>query len=111
MSNKIKTHAIRQYLVRIEGKDPKMVTNTEWKRAREMINEAVNNPDRIVHNKKDLPQIHIKDKAAVPVGVKTEKKGNYDPYQSKDQTLYVPTVYSTETFVGGRYDGTKKQGA
>jgi len=111
MSNKIKTHAIRQYLIRVKDKDPKMVTNTEWNNAREKINEVINNPDKIVHNKKELPQIHIIGKVAVPVGVRGEKQGKYKPYDSTDQTLYAPTVYCTETFTGGKHDETQKQGA
>ena len=110
MSNKIKTHAVRQYLIRIQDLDPRMVSNTEWKAARDKINEAVNNPDRVVHNKSDLPQIHIKGKIAAPVGVPAEKQGEYRPYGATDDVKWVPTVYSTETFVDGRYDGSAKQG-
>lgn len=111
MSNKIKTHAVRQYLVRVKGLDPRMATDTEWDDARSKINEAVNDPDRIVHNQTDLPQIHIKEKFAVPVGVPAEQQGKYRPYDSTDDDKWVPTVYSVETFVGGRYDETRRQGA
>jgi hypothetical protein len=111
MSNKIKTHAVRQYLVRIRDVDPRMATNTEWNDARCKINEAIKDPDRVVQKSDDLPQIHLKGDMAVPVGVPGDGQGEYEPYDSSDDVKWVPTVYSVKSFAGGKYDGTRKQGA
>ena len=111
MSNKIKDHAVDQYFIRIKDMDPRMVTNTEWKQAIEIINDAVENPDRIVHNKRDYPQVHIKGKLVIPVGVSSGRGTKLKPYTDKSEDLCVPTAYNVETFIGGRYDNTQKQNA
>lgn len=93
-------HAKNNYLKRIEGYEE--VHNSLWKRivAENKIKEAVKNPDKIIAEEEDKPQVHIKDNLAVIVGVETDEQGQYKPYTDlEEDNIVVPTVYESSVFV------------
>lgn len=97
----ITEHSVDNYIDRILNVDPEEQGSSvrDWCRAE--ILKVVLHPEEIKHNKQDMPQIHIKDGIAVPVG---RKVGNYyeedlKPYNDLDNDdIIVPTCYRSDEF-------------
>lgn len=101
-------HAIDSYFRRLKDKGIEESTREEMAEAKSDIVMAVIDPDKIHHEEKDRPQIHLRGDVAVVTGVKTGEEDSYGPYETLSDDIVVPTVYHRETFEKNYNDGRTK---
>lgn len=98
---RVTKHAVVNYIRRVFNEDPDLASVDTYRDAELEIVKAVYNPDEVVHNIEDKPQVHIRNGAAVIVGEEDASKGYTSngnpklvPYDNLKGYLIVPTVYT-----------------
>lgn len=104
-------HALHQYAKNVLDKRPEELTAEERVKIRKEITRAVIEPEEVYHEKKEMAQIHIKGRIAIPVGVDTDDNRSLGPYENLMQDLKVPTVYRDEVFRSKASDANDKAAA
>lgn len=111
MKARVERHAVRQYISRVLGKNPEDTSPFIWEVARTEVEEAIFRPDWVYHGKEDMPQIHVRNEVAVPVGVEKHGRDRLTPYESTEENLVVPTSYHAKVFEKKRNDNTARGAA
>lgn len=104
-------HALHQYAKNVLNKRPDDLSEEDRVEIRKQITRAVMDPELVYHKKKKMPQIHIREKIAIPVGVDRENENTLGPYDNLAQDLKIPTVYRDEVFRSKVSDANDKAAA
>lgn len=113
MTLEVFTHAVDTYINRVLNGDAYHADPQTREKVQLEIKKAVFQPDHIHHSDPSKAPIHIKNGAAIVVGIR-ESDGYYVPYSSlfRDmvrEDMVVPVTYNSNTFVDN--EQTKEAGA
>lgn len=113
MTLEVFTHAVDTYINRVLNGDAHHADSETRQTVELEIKKAIYQPDMIHHSDPSKAPIHIKNEAAIVVGIR-ESDGYYVPYNSLfsdmiREDMVVPVTYNSNTFVDN--EQTKNTGA